>query len=211
MHTLRATSVPDKSSRASGSVYPFAFASRTMSENLGRGPEDGAPGENTLKMYERVPERTPSMRCTLSPFSTRSRSVPITGSAAPTVHSFSTCTWNLRRSLDSSLYESMELEKAFLLGVMMLMRRDSQSAYESATFWLAVQSTMTLWPMTLPMEVTCSAKAVRSIGRGFSLKLARQGPLLRMSRSDRIICCQSAIPTTLTSSVRPWRSTGSCS
>ena len=53
--TLRPTSIPDRSSLGSGSVYPLACASLTISEN-GRLPS------KLLNRYERVPERMPSMR-----------------------------------------------------------------------------------------------------------------------------------------------------
>ena len=77
--TLRATSVPDRSSRGSGSVKPFSFASAITSENF-------IPGLYVLKRYESVPEKMPSIVFTLSPVPTRSvRSTLRIGSPAPTV------------------------------------------------------------------------------------------------------------------------------
>ena len=81
MTTLRATSVPDKSSRGSGSVYPSSRACVTNDEN------DRLPSK-LLKRYESVPERIPSISTISSPVCTRSRNVWMIGSAAPTVVSY---------------------------------------------------------------------------------------------------------------------------
>lgn len=51
--TLRATSIPARSSRGSGSVNPASFASVTISEKA-------FPGAKLLKIYESVPLKMPS-------------------------------------------------------------------------------------------------------------------------------------------------------
>mmetsp|Transcript_23921 Transcript_23921/g.74815 ORF Transcript_23921/g.74815 Transcript_23921/m.74815 type:complete len:211 (+) Transcript_23921:205-837(+) len=78
--TLRATSVPERSSRGSGSVNPSSLACLTMSEKL-------SPGWKVLKMYESVPEKIPSILTILSPAVLIERSVLMIGSPAPTLAS----------------------------------------------------------------------------------------------------------------------------
>lgn len=58
-----------------------------MAENAGAW-NDGSGLLYSLKMQLSVPEQTPSMRSIRSPVATRSLSVPMTGSAAPTVASW---------------------------------------------------------------------------------------------------------------------------
>ena len=62
----------------SGSVYPFAFASFTASEN-------GCPGPKLLKIKDRVPLKTPSKVVILSPVHRRECTVDKTGRPAPTL------------------------------------------------------------------------------------------------------------------------------
>ena len=54
MVTLRATSMPAKSSRGSGSVNPASLASVTMSEKF-------LSGARLLKIYDNVPLKMPSI------------------------------------------------------------------------------------------------------------------------------------------------------
>ena len=81
MMSLRATSIPDRSSRGSGSVYPLVLAAPTMEEKLSR-------PSKTLNRYASVPEKIPSMRVISSPVSRKSRSVWMMGNPAPTVASY---------------------------------------------------------------------------------------------------------------------------
>lgn len=78
MVTFLATSMPARSSLGSGSVYPRALASVTMSEK-------GLSWLNMLKMYDRVPLKMPSTLRMRSPVSTKCFRVAITGRPAPTV------------------------------------------------------------------------------------------------------------------------------
>ncbi len=84
-----ATSIPFKSSRGSGSVYPFAFASFTTSLNF-------LPSSKELKIKFNVPLKTASMLSTLSPLSNRSFMVLMTGSPAPTFVSYKNFTPRLK-------------------------------------------------------------------------------------------------------------------
>ena len=80
MSALRATSMPLRSSRGSGSVYPSARAARTAAEK----------DISSCRQWQRVPSvplKQPAMRCTSSPVSSSVRSVAMMGSPAPTVAS----------------------------------------------------------------------------------------------------------------------------
>ena len=85
MTSLRATSMPERSSRGSGSVYPRPLASRTtVGECRAWRRSDGT-------RTTACPRARPRCGCTRSPVRIRSRSVVITGSPAPTVASYKNC------------------------------------------------------------------------------------------------------------------------
>jgi hypothetical protein len=85
-------------------------------------PPEPVSGANELKRKDMVPEKTPSMRVTLSPVAMRSLSVEMMGRPAPTEDS-----WYIRPpdgdkdALNIDCHSSRELEKAFLFGVQMEM------------------------------------------------------------------------------------------
>ena len=81
INNLRATSAPDKSSRGSGSVKPFSFASKVASERL-------KPSSNWPKMKEREPDKIPSNFSTSSPAASKFCKFSITGKPAPTFVSY---------------------------------------------------------------------------------------------------------------------------
>ncbi len=82
MVSFLATSMPFRSSLGSGSVKPASLAFATIWLQL-RGTSSST-GEKVLKRYDIVPEKTPSILVTLSPVTTRSFNVDITGRPAPT-------------------------------------------------------------------------------------------------------------------------------
>ncbi len=83
MRPFRAASIPVRSSRASGSAYPFSIARLTASENL-------SPADTADMMYMRVPLTQPSILNTRSPVSTSLWYVSMIGRPAPTVASYFT-------------------------------------------------------------------------------------------------------------------------
>ncbi|MNE56195.1 hypothetical protein D3C80_1510870 [compost metagenome] len=84
--SLRATSMPFRSSRGSGSVKPLPRAMPVASEKA-------IPSSNLPKMKEREPDRTPSKARSLSPALIRFCRFSMTGRPAPTLVSYR----NLRR------------------------------------------------------------------------------------------------------------------
>ena len=75
-----ATSIPERSSRGSGSVYPNSFAFNTRLEK-------GILPSYDANNHARDPEKIPEMLLILSPVLIRSLIVEIMGSPAPTVAS----------------------------------------------------------------------------------------------------------------------------
>ncbi|CSB39768.1 Uncharacterised protein [Vibrio cholerae] len=78
---LRATSIPERSSRGSGSVKPFSLASCVAWLKV-------MPSSNLPKIKEREPERIPLNFSSSSPAAIRFCKFSITGRPAPTVVSY---------------------------------------------------------------------------------------------------------------------------
>eukprot|EP00162_Nutomonas_longa_P014206 comp21867_c0_seq1/m.49521 comp21867_c0_seq1/g.49521 ORF comp21867_c0_seq1/g.49521 comp21867_c0_seq1/m.49521 type:complete len:506 (-) comp21867_c0_seq1:803-2320(-) len=140
--TLRAMSVPFRSSRGSGSVYPRRLASATTAEK-DTGAAPARAGLNWLNRKDRVPEKMPSILWMRSPVSIRSRSVLRMGSPAPTVAS---CMHSAGPASDAAWISRQSWigpENAFLFGVAIEMPWRSHSGYRAAMVSLLVQSSST--------------------------------------------------------------------
>mmetsp|Transcript_14474 Transcript_14474/g.25944 ORF Transcript_14474/g.25944 Transcript_14474/m.25944 type:complete len:275 (-) Transcript_14474:168-992(-) len=107
---FRATSVPDKSSRGSGSVKPSDLASATISLNL-------PPSSSALRIKPRVPLSWPSTFTSSSPESKSLSAVHITGRPAPQVASRPTILGRLVSVRNQSYFPVMGFLFAKAMGI----------------------------------------------------------------------------------------------